>query len=150
MVLDEHGGAFGRDAQQRIGQRDDALCGAGVDGPAFIQILVLDMWHGGQRFGVDGTMHQQIDAPPTFVDRQAHALQAFFLGDVEGNQRGRAACCLNGVIQFFEATDGAGQRNHMCAAFGQLNGRCISQTARCAGDEGNCIRRDFHIFSLSA
>ena len=101
-----------------------------------VEVLVGDMRRRGQRRGVGGAVHGQVEPAPALVDRQAEPLQPALVGQRQRHQRRRRpAGGLDRVGEVLEAADGAGQGDHLGAAGAERPGDRVAEAAAGAGDQ---------------
>ncbi len=82
-----------------------------------------------------GIGDENVQLAPAFENRSAQPVDCLHVCDVEGNEGRRAACRLNGIVQFFKAAHRACTGNHMRTGFGERQCREIADTTRRAGDQ---------------
>ena len=84
-----------------------------------------------------GVAEEDVDAAPALEGRRAQAIDAGVVLEVEWDQCCRTALGLDLVVEVFEATDGARDRDHMRAGGRQSHRRRPADAARGAGDHGH-------------
>lgn len=123
--------------QQRLHRADQPPGGGDVDVHDPFEDLRLDMANRGNHAENAGIGDQNIELAPALVDIGAQRIDGFHVGEIEGNQRRRAANGLDGVVKLLKAADRAGAGDDMRAGLGQFQRREIADAARSAGNESD-------------
>lgn len=84
-----------------------------------------------------GIGDENIKFAPALEDIRTQRIDGFHVGEIEGNERRRAADGLDGVVQLLKAAHRAGAGDDMRASLGKFQRREIADAARSAGNESD-------------
>ncbi|MNY03529.1 hypothetical protein D3C86_1361560 [compost metagenome] len=139
------GGARGQDKRaagirlqkQRLDRADQSPGGGNVDVHDPFEDFRFDMANRRDDAENAGIGDENIKFAPALENIGAQRIDGFHVGEIEGNERRRAADGLDGVVQLLKAAHRAGAGDDMRAGLGKFQRGEIADAARSAGNESD-------------